>query len=296
MPNQTAQLFDLMFKYIIKEASSAAVVHFINGLFDKNYNPNSKVEFSATESVSKKQGKLGKIMSDIILKVNGDSFLIETQIKDDLEIALRAFQYAFANAKNNKEISNDSLIKIKLPEPKIIYFESTAKTPDMVTLQIEYPKGIFNYKVPTFKVLDKSLEELAQKKMALILPFYLLKFRKEIKKKNTDSKKRKEIASKMALLLEDLGRILIDSLENSILSNGDISVLCDEIKRMHVEIYGCYKEFAEVQMTLMEKVRSPSLEAWKRKEKSLVKQGVLKAIDLMEQGYKPAEIKKMAIK
>ncbi|GBU24408.1 hypothetical protein R83H12_01038 [Fibrobacteria bacterium R8-3-H12] len=296
MPNQTAQLFDLMFKYILKEASSPAVVHFINGLFDKNYNPNSKVEFSATESVSKKQGKLGKIMSDIILKVNGDSFLIETQIKDDLEIALRAFQYAFANAKNNKEISDDSLIKIRLPEPKIIYFESTAKTPDMVTLQIEYPKGRFNYEVPTFKVLDKSLEELAQKKMALILPFYLLKFRKEIKKKNTNSKKRKEIASKMTLLLEELGRILIYSLENSILSNGDISVLCDEIKRMHIEIYGCYKEFTEVQMTLMEKVRSPSLEAWKRKEKSLVKQGVLKALDLMERGYKPAEIKKMAMK
>jgi len=32
-----AQLFDLMFKSIIKDASSSAVVHLINGIYKKSY-------------------------------------------------------------------------------------------------------------------------------------------------------------------------------------------------------------------------------------------------------------------
>jgi len=60
----------------------------MNGLFDKNYKPNSKVEFLPSESVSEQKGKLGKIVSDIPLSVNGDYYLIEAQISDDLEIAL----------------------------------------------------------------------------------------------------------------------------------------------------------------------------------------------------------------
>ncbi|MDR0557802.1 MAG: hypothetical protein LBG43_08070 [Treponema sp.] len=42
---ETLQLFDLMFmvKLILKEASPPALVHFINGLFDKNHPPDNAV-------------------------------------------------------------------------------------------------------------------------------------------------------------------------------------------------------------------------------------------------------------
>lgn len=49
---ETLQLFDLMFKLILKEASPAALVRFINGLFGKDYPPESGAAFAATESVS----------------------------------------------------------------------------------------------------------------------------------------------------------------------------------------------------------------------------------------------------
>jgi hypothetical protein len=60
---------------------------------------------------------------------------------------------------------------------------------------------------------------------------------------------------------------------------------------MHSEIYGNYKEFKEVNMTLMEKVKTHHKEFEKRGEK----RGILKTLELMEQGYKPAEIKKMML-
>jgi hypothetical protein len=49
---ETLHLFDLMFKYFLKEASHPALVHFINGLFDKHYPPDSPVTFAPTETVT----------------------------------------------------------------------------------------------------------------------------------------------------------------------------------------------------------------------------------------------------
>jgi len=300
MANETAQLFDMMFKHILKEASSPAVVHFINGLFDKNYKPNSKVAFLPNESVSEQKGKLKKIISDIPLSINGDYYLIEAQISDDLEIALRAFQYAFALAKNNRAISKDgSLIELELPEPRIIYFENKNKTPDIVTLKIKYPRGEFSYKIPTFKVLEKPVSEFGKKRLDLLLPFYLLKFRRELQKKSAGSEKRKEIANRMTALISDIDRILEKHSRENLISREDVSLLVHELSRMHSEIYGNYEEFKEVNMTLMEKVKTHHKEFEKRGEKRGIKlgekRGFLKALELMKQGYKPAEIEKMVL-
>ncbi|MDR1811334.1 MAG: hypothetical protein LBQ87_00725 [Candidatus Fibromonas sp.] len=57
------------------------------------------------------------------------------------------------------------------------------------------------------------------------------------------------------------------------------------------QFYGNYKEFKEVNMTLMQKVKTRHKEFEKRGEK----RGILKTLELMEQGYKPAEIKKIML-
>jgi hypothetical protein len=297
MANQTAQLFDLMFKYILKEASSPAVVHFINGLFDKKYKPSSKVEFLQSESVSEQKGRLAKIVSDIPLSINSDYYLIEAQISEDLDITLRAFQYAFVLAKSNKAISEDgSLIKLELPEPKIIYFENPDTVPDFVTVEIKYPKGEFSYKVPAFKILENPISEFERRNLDLLLPFYLLKFRRELQKKNVRSEKRKEIANRMADLISEIDQILERHSKKNVISREDASLLAHELAIMHDELYGNYKEFKEVNMTLMEKVKTRNDEFEKRGikigEKRGEKRGALMVLELVEQGYKLAAIKK----
>ena len=227
MANETAQLFDMMFKHILKEASSPAVVHFINGLFDKSYKPNSKVAFY--------------------------------------------------------------------------------KTPDIVTLKIKYPKGEFSYKIPTFKVLEKPVSEFGKKRLDLLLPFYLLKFRRELQKKSVGSEKRKDIANQMTALISDIDRILERHSRENLISREDVSLLVSELSRMHSEIYGNYEEFKEVNMTLMEKVKTHHKEFEKRGEKRGIKLGeergekrgkrlgAIEVLNLVKQGYKPSEIEKMVL-
>ena len=138
---ENLQLFDLMLKFLLKEASAPALVHFINGLFGKNYPTDSRVSFPATESVQEQPQKQGleKIQSDLIVMINADAFSIEAQIEDDETIALRVFQYGFAYAKQNMKISEDqSEIELNMPFARILYWETTRKTPDKVTLKLRF--------------------------------------------------------------------------------------------------------------------------------------------------------------
>ena len=149
----------------------------------------------------------------------------------------------------------------------------------------------FSYKIPTFKVLEKPVSEFGKKRLDLLLPFYLLKFRRELQKKSVGSEKRKDIANQMATLISDIDRILEKHSKENLISREDVSLLVHELSRMHTEIYGNYKEFKEVNMTLMQKVKTRHKEF----EKRGIKRGFLKALELMEQGYKPAEIKKIML-
>ena len=269
---ETLQLFDLMFKYILKEASSGAIVHFINGLFDKDYPIDSSVTFAATESVviqqSQKQ-KMGKIQSDIILILNDDPFLIEAQIEDDETIALRAFQYGFAHARQTKSISEDeSLITLIMPEARIIYWETSRKTPDKVILRLVFPdRSLHDYEIETFKMLDQSLETLEQRKMALLLPFTLLKFRKEVKKRSTTKEKRQQLAEQMKELLLALERIIERDRTQGLLSSADAGMILERIAQMHGELYKPYPEFEEANMQLEERLKSRWKEYLDEREK-----------------------------
>ncbi|MCL2281823.1 MAG: hypothetical protein FWC26_00725, partial [Fibromonadales bacterium] len=199
----TAQIFDCNFKFIMTEASPPAVVHLINGLFKKNYPPNTVVKIEPNESIRKqpKSGKLGKIVSDIVVTLfcenKKDTYLIEAQIDDDMEMSLRVFNYSISVALKDKYISNSgSYMRIEMPAPAIIYWE-TSKTEDFLTIEVVFPgKRSVLYKVPAFKVLEHKISELEH--MALLLPFYLLKIRKELKKSGEDSRKRKALAKRLA--------------------------------------------------------------------------------------------------
>jgi len=121
MSRKTAQLFDLMFKSIIKDASSSAVVHLINGIYKKNYPLDTMVTIEPNELIKEhpKSGKMEKIVSDIIITLHSenkkDTFLLEAQIDDDLEMILRIFNYSTLIALDKKTVSADgSCMRIEM--------------------------------------------------------------------------------------------------------------------------------------------------------------------------------------
>ncbi|MDR1193395.1 MAG: hypothetical protein LBK98_04365 [Peptococcaceae bacterium] len=235
---ETTQLFDLTLKRLLS-ASNQAIVHFVNGLFGTDYSPDSVVDYPLTEYIS---ASLRRQMLDVLLLINKtDLYHIEAQIDDDENMAIRVFDYGYAVGLRHKQSEGD-IIHVKFPNARVIYWETSRETPDYVTLRLEFPDNTtHDYKVQSFKYLDHDLEYLEKQKMIILLPFYLLKYRKRVKASVT---KRAELAAEVKQLLEDTVRVTRRGALTGVITREDAGIIIDCVNHMFVELYGSqYKEF-----------------------------------------------------
>ncbi|GHV91139.1 hypothetical protein AGMMS50268_16420 [Spirochaetia bacterium] len=234
-------IFDRLFKQLM-HLSRKAVIRFINGLFGVNHPLNSSVSYPNTEYVTP---DLRRFISDITILIGGCKYQIEAQINNDLNMAIRVFRYGFEESLRSKT-EKDGEITLSFPQVRVIYWETTRKTQDVLTLNLKFPDGkIHKYQVKTFKFLDYSIAELEQRKMSILLPFYVLKLRKQVKAAKT-GKRRQELAKEMEILIDQLVHAAKRSANTGVLDNDDSADVIKQMNHLLHEIYQDYNEFKEV--------------------------------------------------
>ena len=235
-PN-TYQIYDKVFKKILT-LSATAVVNLINGLFDTNHPPNSTITYNWTEHID---DHLHRYLADTILTVNGyHSYHLEAQMSQDEDIVLRVFNYSYGHALNQQNaIDSTDTHTLRFPETKVIYLFSKSPIPDEYILTLDFgSQGTFSYKVPTFKFLEHTIEELNQKKMIILIPFSLLLLRKEIKKERTPE----NILSLKRLLFNGIIKIIDENVILDNLTVNDAYKLKRLTQRLQEQIYAHYTE------------------------------------------------------
>lgn len=240
--------------------SSAAVIHFINGLFETNHPLESTVEYPNTETVS---NKLRRLLSDMIVIIGGThAYHIEAEIRNNENIVIRVFEYGFAEGLRTKTTSEDGRkISVKFPNARIIYWETTEEAPDEVTLSLEFPEGgNHEYKVKTFKFLSCGLEELEKRKLAILLPFYVLKLRKRASSARS-ARRLSELAAEMKAVMDELVAAAERAVEAGLLSEADGRAVLEYTEKLYRELYQDYEEFKEADAVLQDKILTYSEEA-----------------------------------
>jgi hypothetical protein len=276
---ETAQIFDLILKQLMR-LSNVAVINFINGLFGTKYPLDSKVEYPNTENVSK---KLRRLMSDTIVIIGGvHVFHIEAEIGTDENIVVRVFEYGFMEGLRTKTVSKDgSRISLKFPNARIIYWETTKKTPDEVTLSLEFADGNYDYKVKTFKFLNHSVDELEDGKLVILLPFYVLKLRKRAVRART-SKRRVELAKEMKPLMDELVAATDRAERTGLMSEADKRIVLEHMDRLYRELFAQYTEFKEADIMLRDRILTYSEEAAEEAELKVAKRMLERGMALSE--------------
>jgi SOS response regulatory protein OraA/RecX len=101
--------------------------------------------------------------------------------------------------------------------------------------------------------------------MALLLPFYILKIRKELEK-TKDSEKRKALSKKLEAYVVEISQVLKKCVRNNYITDRDAAMLLRRLLGMNLELYGGYREFKEVNMNKrFEKLVDPDFcERWDR--------------------------------
>jgi hypothetical protein len=241
MPEQQndADIFDRSFKKIIGGLSSRALIRFINGLFGSNHPLDSEVRRLNTEQINE---SLKKRLCDEIVSVEGQKYVIEEQTTVDSNMAIRIFEYGYAEALKDKE-TLDGVILLPFPRMIVIYLEAGRAAPDVLTVRMKFPDGTgHDFKVKTLKLLDRSVEELAEHGLAALLPFYIIRLRKSAGKAGSDAEF-KELALKLKDAIEQ------NAAEGQ-LNDEDILTLLERLSRLAEYVGGKYKTVTEVKKML----------------------------------------------
>lgn len=236
---QYSQVFDWACKTIMN-MSHKSIINFINGLFKKNYPGNSRLSFLSTEFI---QNETKKLFADFIISIGKDKYHLEFQLQKDETIALRVFEYCFEEAKKAKSEKENEII-LHFADTKVIYLQDNKNIPEEYTIRFKMPSGEeFCYKVPVIQLFSKSITEIMEEKLVLLLPLYQLKMRSII---TMASKNRKKHISEFKEMLNNIEESLQKALDDKLISGGDYNKLLNVTGTLYKYLYYDKENMEEV--------------------------------------------------
>jgi hypothetical protein len=250
---ETAQVFDLLFKQLL-HLSDRAVVSFINGLFGTKHPPDSHVTHLGTETVSK---EFRHLLRDTVLMINGVTYHVEAEIDFGGDMAIRVFEYGLAYGIWKK--TGDSNVRtIEFPQARIIFWELDKRMPKKQILRLKFPNGkCYDYEVETFNLLSYSVEELEEKGLAILIPFYVLKMRKRVEAAKSGAALRK-LTKPMAELLDSLSEAVDHCTEKGVIEATDVRDIVCSLERLYKELFSQYDELAKDDVMLKKYLFEPT--------------------------------------
>ncbi len=163
--------------------------------FHKKYQRNIKIQLLSTEyTISRIHEKgerlLHSIRADLLLRIGGELYHFECQMKSNKSMVFRMLEYdthiALRHSSNENQLS--------FPKSVVLYLNHSKNTPDYESCTLHFQDGSRHlYQVPVMKVQKYSLHEIEEKHLNILIPFLPIRFARRIKSgKVTGRKKLKE--------------------------------------------------------------------------------------------------------
>ncbi len=83
------------------------------------------------------------------------------------------------------------VLKVPFPRSAVLYLRSYKNTPDRFKVQIEIPEPGKNgeYQIPVLKVKNYTLEEIFDRKLLFLIPFYIFSHESKFEEYNREKEK-----------------------------------------------------------------------------------------------------------
>lgn len=181
-------VYDDVFRTML-EKTPKLIIFLINEIFSENYSATEKVTLLQNEFLTESE----KLITDSYLKIGDKYYHIECQSNPDGSMAIRMIEYDFMIALRNAE-KDGYHYNIKYPHSAVLYLRHNRKTPDRITVNVEFPSGErLSYYTPIIKVQDYDLKKVFDKKLLAFLPYYILRYEKQLGDIERDPEKRREL-------------------------------------------------------------------------------------------------------
>ncbi len=182
--------YDNVFK-TMKSKHKRLFISVINDTFGKNYSMDARIETLPsegylTESETTDGSKnIEEQISDFVIKIGSEIYLLECQSYDDGSMAIRIAEYAFIVARQFA-VWDIGHATIPMPRFSVIYVKRTENTPKITTITFTFPDGKeVDYESVNVILEEFTKEYIVEKRLFPYIPFYIARYEKDIVSENS---------------------------------------------------------------------------------------------------------------
>lgn len=197
--------YDDVFRTLINDCSEM-IIPLVNETFEEHFTGKEEVILHQNEHFLNQQdgGQEEKITDSNIEIVGTDgrtNIHYECQSWPDHTMLIRMFEYDSQIALRNSSLEADEM-KVFFPRSAVLYLRSNKGTPDRFRVVIEVPKPGRNgeYEIPIVKAKTYSIDEIFDRKLLFLIPFYIFSHEGRFEEYNKNEEK-------LAVLKEEYGDI-----------------------------------------------------------------------------------------
>ena len=205
-----ATIYDGAFRTILNDCRKL-IIPVINELFGEMYTGEEEIRFFPNEHFLDQQDEADKErITDTNFTVFGKipkKYHIECESSlPDGKIMIRLFEYDAQIALDEGEATEETLT-VTFPNTAVLYLRTYKKTPNKMKYVIATPGGTVQYDVPVMKVQTYTLEDIFEKGLLMLIPFYIFSHEKGFPEYNSNEQKLAELKAEYQIILEKLDEL-----------------------------------------------------------------------------------------
>ena len=203
-------IYDGAFRTILNDCRKL-IIPVINEIFREEYTGEEKIEFLPNEHFLDQQDAADKErITDTNFRVIGritKKYHLECESSlPDGKITIRLFEYDAQIALDEGEVTEETLT-VTFPNTAVLYLRNYKKTPDKMKYVIVTPGGTVKYDIPLMKVQNYTLDDIFEKRLLLLIPFYIFSHEKNFPEYNSNEQKLAKLKSEYRYILERLDEL-----------------------------------------------------------------------------------------
>lgn len=201
--------YDDVFRTLLNDCTSL-IIPVVNEIFGENYRGDEPIRFIPNEHFLNQQDASTKEkVTDSCFEIQGTKnkkYHMECQSTTDNHMVIRMFEYDAQIALDEGKVIGNTLT-VTFPNSAVLFLRHNKNTPDAMTVEIKTPGGNISYKIPVLKAQTYTLDELFEKKLLLLIPFYIFSYEHRFPEYENDDQKLQQMKKEFHEIrrrLEDL--------------------------------------------------------------------------------------------
>ncbi len=177
--------YDNVFK-TMKMKHKRLFIPVINDIFGKSYPAGANVEILPSEGyltegeTADGSKEIEEQVSDFLIKIEGEIYLLESQSYDDGSMAIRIAEYAFIVARQFALWDIGHAV-VQMPKFAVIYIKRTDRTPKATRITFVFPDGQkVDYESENVILEKFTKESIIEKRLFPYIPFYIARYEKKL--------------------------------------------------------------------------------------------------------------------